>query len=162
MKTKEFLSLLRTNGNKELLFDYDRGSLVGANYHLTEVKNITVDSADCGTRTDFWKETIIQLWESPAELDKTSYMSVSKALQILIKVNEIKPMELEAELKIEYGNANFHTAQLFIDEYEIIEDQLLIKLAVEKTDCKAREECGIPVEVNTEKEVCCPPGGGCC
>ncbi len=162
MKTKEFLSLLRDNGNKELVFDYNKGALVGANYHLTEVKNIIVDSVDCGAGTDFWKETIVQLWESPAELDKTKYMSVSKALQILNRVNEIKPMHLEAELKIEYSNANFHTAQLFIDEYEILEDLLLIKLSVEKTDCKAKEECGVPVEINAEKEACCSPGGGCC
>jgi hypothetical protein len=162
MKTNEFLSLLRTNGNKELLFDYNKGALVGANYHLTEVKNITIDSVDCGSGSDFWKETIIQLWESPAEPDKTKYMSVSKALQILNKVNEIKPMDLEAELKIEYGNADFHTAQLFIDGHEIFDDTLLFKLAVKKTDCKAKEECGIPVEAFTENEMCCPPGGGCC
>jgi len=162
MKTKEFLSLLRDNGSKELVFDYNKGALVGANYHLTEVKNIVVDSVDCGAGTDFWKETIVQLWESPSELDKTKYMSVSKALQILNRVNGIKPMELEAELKIEYSNANFHTAQLFIDGYDIFEDRLLIKLAVEKTDCKAKEECGVPIEVNAEKEASCSPGGGCC
>lgn len=162
MKTKEFLSLLRDNGNKELVFDYNDGALVGANYHLTEVKNIMVDSVDCGAGTDFWKETIVQLWESPAEIDKTKYMTVSKAFQILNRVNGIKPMELEAELKIEYGNKDFHTAQLFIDGYELFEDRLLIKLAVEKTDCKAKEECGIPVEATSEKEACCAPGGGCC
>lgn len=162
MKTKEFLSLLRDNGNKELVFDYNNGALVGANYHLTEVKNIIVDSVDCGAGTNFWKETIVQLWESPAELDKTKYMSVAKALEILNRVHGIKPMELEAELKIEYGNTDFHTAQLFIEGYDIFKDRLLIKLAVEKTDCKAKEECGIPVEINADKEVCCSPGSGCC
>ena len=162
MKTKEFLSLLRENGNKELVFDYNRGALVGANYHLTEVKNISVDSVDCGAGTDFWKETIVQLWESPSELDKTEYMSVAKALQILNRVNGIKPMDLEAEVKIEYGNASFHTAQLFIDTFEIFKDRLLVKLAVEKTDCKAREECVVAVEIDTEKEAVCTPGGGCC
>ncbi|MGB5229562.1 DUF6428 family protein [Eudoraea sp.] len=162
MKTKEFLSLLNESGNKELVFDYNKGAIVGANYHLTEVKNIIVDSVDCGAGTDFWKETIVQLWESPDELDKTRYMTVSKALQILNRVNGIRPMELEAELKIEYGNANFHTAQLFIEGHQILEDRLLIKLAVEKTDCKAKEECSVPVEINAEKEACCSPGGGCC
>ena len=89
-------------------------------------------------------------------------MSVSKALQILNRVNGIKPMNLKAEIKIEYGNANFHTAQLFIDAFEIFEDRLLIKLAVEKTDCKAREECAVAVETDAEKEAVCSPGGGCC
>ncbi len=65
MKTHEFLSLLKGNKNKNLLFEYKTGSLIGANYHITEVKNVTVDAVDCGAGTDFWKETIIQLWESP-------------------------------------------------------------------------------------------------
>ena len=71
MQTAELLEILETHKNKELLFEYEPGHFVGANYHITEVKNITVDAVDCGARTDFWKETIIQLWESPKEKDKS-------------------------------------------------------------------------------------------
>ena len=63
MKTNEFLSVLKENTTKSLVFEYAPGRLVGANYHITEVKNITIDSVDCGSGTDFWKETIIfQEW----------------------------------------------------------------------------------------------------
>lgn len=163
MKTSEFLSLLKQHQDKSLLFEYSKDKLVGANYHITEVKNITIDSVDCGAGTDFWKETIVQLWESPKELDKTEFMSAYKALAILNKVDRIKPMQKDAEIKIEYSNADFHTAQLFVDDYAMDDTSLVIKLSVEKTDCKAKETCGVvEAEATVEKEPCCTPGSGCC
>jgi len=162
MKTNEFLSLLKENPNKSLLFEYKEGQFVGANYHITEIKNITIDSVDCGAGVDFWKETIIQLWESPDEHEKEEYMSAYKALGILNKVDNIKPMEREVEVKFEYSNANFHTAQLFVADFTIDENKLVMKLSIEKTDCKARETCGVPVAVEANEASSCAPGGGCC
>ncbi len=71
MKTNELFDLLSQHTGKSLLFEYSPGRLVQANYHITEVKHMQIDSVDCGARTDAWKETIIQLWESPEELGKT-------------------------------------------------------------------------------------------
>ncbi len=162
MKTNEFLSVLKENQNKSLRFEYKTGKEVGANYHITEVKNIRIDSVDCGARSDFWNETVIQLWESPNELDKTEYMTAYKALGILNKVSKIKPMQPEAEVKFEYGNPDFHTAQLFVNDIVVNEDHILMQLGVEKTDCKAKEECGVPVSSKVEAEACCSPETGCC
>ncbi len=164
MKTNEFLLLLKEHPNKSLLFEYKNGKFVAPNYHITEVKNITVDSVDCGAGTDFWKETIIQLWESPTEKESKDYMSAYKALGILNKVNSIKPMDQGTEVKFEYSNPAFHTAQLFVDRFEIQNNQLIIKLAIQKTDCKAKDTCGVPEEVGAkiEVEACCTPESGCC
>ena len=162
MKTNEFLSLLEVHKNKSLLFEYSPGHFVGANYHITEIKNITIESVDCGAGTDFWKETVIQLWESPTEKSKKEYMSAYKALAILKKVDGIKPMEKEAEIKFEYSNNQFHTAQLFVDDFSYDDQMLKIKLAIEKTDCKAKEICGIPVPAAMVTENSCDPGSGCC
>ncbi len=162
MKTQEFLNILKEHKSKSLLFEYKSGELVGANYHITEVKNIAIESVDCGAGTDAWKETIIQLWESPKEKGKREYMLVDKALSILNKVDSMRSMEKEAEVKFEYSNPNFHTAQLFVDDYELAANNLVFKLAIEKTDCKAKELCGVPEPVATEEESCCTPGGGCC
>jgi hypothetical protein len=161
MKTNEFLSVLKENTTKSLVFEYAPGQLVGANYHITEVKNITIDSVDCGAGTDFWKETIIQLWESPAELGKRDYMIADKALSILNTVDKIKPMEKDVEVKFEYSNSVFHTAQLYVLSHQIKDDQILMHLGVEKTDCKAKETCGVP-ETAEVAEASCAPGGGCC
>ncbi len=164
MKTQEFLTLLNEHSSKSLLFEYAPGLLVGANYHITEVKHITVDSVDCGAATDSWKETVIQLWEDPKEMGKTAYMSSFKAMGILAKVGRMKPYIANSEVKIEYSNSNFHTAQLFVNDYEINKEHLIIKLAILPTDCKAKEACGIAVEETSEVGASggCAPGSGCC
>ncbi|MET1258177.1 DUF6428 family protein [Flagellimonas sp. DF-77] len=162
MQTHEFLSLLNEHKNKALLFEYLPGLFVGANYHITEVKNVTIDSVDCGAGTDFWKETVIQLWESPQEQDKTEFMKAFKALGILNKVDRIKPLVQDTEVKFEYSNAGFHTAQLFVNDYVYNDDKIIIKLVAKKTDCKAKETCGVPEPAVVGAESSCAPGSGCC
>ena len=165
MRTKEFFDLLRSNTGKSLLFEYKPGLLVAANYHITEVKHLKIDSVDCGAREDSWNETIIQLWESPSEIGKTEYMGAYKALSILNKVGRMKPFDLESEVRFEYSNEQFHTAQLFVNDYEIREGELRIKLASEKTQCKASDICGVPEPAMAEvatTESCCAPESGCC
>ena len=101
MKTVEFLNLLREFPNKTIRFAYAPSQFVKQGYHITEVKHLTIDTVDCGGRSHFWKETIIQLWEDPSNTD-TSYMSAFKALSILKKVAKTKPFVQEATLKFEY------------------------------------------------------------
>lgn len=162
METQQFLELLAGNQDKSLMFEYMPGKFVGANYHITEVKHTSIESVDCGAGTDSWKETIIQLWESPEEKDKKEFMSTYKALSILKKVGRIKPFILEAEVKFEYSNKNFNTAQLFVNDYDFNDNELILKLAIEKTDCKAKETCGITENNEVTQEACCAPGSGCC
>ncbi len=162
MKTLEFLNLLQEHKDKSLVFEYQPGKVVPANYHITEVKNISIDSVDCGAKTDSWNETIIQLWESPAEIGKTQFMSAYKALGILKKVNRMRAMDREAELKLEYSNDYFHTAQLFVDDFTWNDSKLVIKLSIKKTDCKAKETCGVPEPATVMASASCAPGSGCC
>ncbi len=89
-------------------------------------------------------------------------MSAYKALAILTKVDQIKPMEKEVEVKFEYSNASFHTAQLFVLSYQIQNNDLLIYLGIEKTDCKAKETCGVPETNVAIVASSCAPGSGCC
>ncbi|MCO4822222.1 MAG: hypothetical protein KC469_09150 [Flavobacteriaceae bacterium] len=165
MKTQELFEILKGHQDKALLFEYAPNLLVGANYHITEVKHIKIDAVDCGAQVDAWNETIIQLWESPSELGKTEYMSVLKALGILNKVGKMKAYDMNAEVKFEYSNARFHTAQLFVNDFQIQGNKLMFKLAIEQTDCKAKSVCGTeaPKEVvMANEEPCCSPNGNCC
>lgn len=162
MKTQEFLELLAVNKDKNLQFEYKQGHFVEPNYHITEVKNIIVESVDCGAGTDNWKETIVQLWESPNEKDDEGVMSTYKALGILKKVDRMRTMTKEAEVKFEYSNDSFHTAQLFVNDHEIQNNDIIIKLSVQKTDCKAKETCGVPTAVEGNEAACCSPESGCC
>ena len=58
----------------------------------------------------------------------------------------------------------FHTAQLFVNDFEIQGNNLIIKLAIEKTDCKAKSTCGVTEEVELINvgEPCCSPTSNCC
>ena len=163
MKTQELLSLLEANKNCALLFEYAPNQLVGANYHVTEVKHTKIDAVDCGANSDSWNETIIQLWESPNEIGKTEYMTADKALAILKRVGTIKPYDMDAMVKFEYSNSLFHTAQLYVAGAQVIENNLLVRLSVEPTDCKAKETCGVPEpEIQTATAGGCDPNSGCC
>jgi len=163
MKTQELFNILKEHQDKTLLFEYAPNLFIGANYHITEVKHISIDSVDCGAQTDSWNETIIQLWESPSEIGKRDYLKVNKALAIFEKVGKLKNFDFNAEVKFEYSNTTFHTAQLFVNHFEIRDDNLIIKLAVEKTDCKAKSTCDAPeIGAVSEVEPCCSPTGNCC
>ncbi|WP_435579402.1 DUF6428 family protein [Gilvibacter sp.] len=162
MNTQELFNLLDQHKNAALLFEYSPGQLVGANYHITEVKHVVIDSVDCGARADGWNETVIQLWESPEELGKTEYMTAFKALGILKKVGQMRAYDMNSVVRFEYGNSVFHTAQLFVNDYEIRGNQILLKLAVAPTDCKAKDICGVPEPAVAEASNSCSPGSGCC
>ena len=134
------------------------------NYHITEVKHTTIDSVDCGGQTDDWKETVVQLWEDPKEIGKRNFMKVDKAIAIFDKVGTMKPYVLDAVIKIEYGNATFHTTQQFIEQIEVKENDLIVKLTLDVTRCKATNICGVPTseKENETTDSCCSPASGCC
>ena len=164
MKTSELFELLEKNSAKTLQFEYSPGRRVRPNFHITEVKHVSIDSVDCGSGTDQWNETVIQLWENPLDLDKDGTMSAYKALGILKKVGSMKSYDQNALLKFEYGNSSFHTAQLVVHAADIIDDELIIRLHSDATDCKAKSACGIE-EVKQkviQETACCGPESSCC
>lgn len=162
MKTSEFLEILKANGGRKLEFEYEKGQKIAAGYHITEVKNVHIDSVDCGAGTDTWKETVVQLWEAGGQPISSETMTAFKALGILQKVARIRPMEGGARIKFEYGNSNFHTAQLDIVEIVDTSESLLLRLGAAKTACKALEACGVPAKTEELAEASCTPGSGCC
>ena len=163
MKTHEFLTILNEHQDKRLYFEYQPNQLVAPNYHITEIKHVHIDSVDCGAQTDNWTETVVQLWESPMELFKTKPMSVKKAMGILNKVGSIKDFKPDSEIKFEYGNVSFHTAQMFVNDFSLDGRRIIFRLSVEKTRCKAEELCGISEKIEAVmSEPCCSPNSGCC
>ena len=160
MKLQDFITTLEQNSAKELLFEYVSEQYAGANYHLTEVKNVQFDTTDCGGKTNFWEETHFQLWESPKEIGKRNYMTTGKILSIINRVDSIISIKPETELKIEYGNDAFATAVMPIEKITVKDKQIIVSLFSEVTRCKANDNCGISVE-QEKKTVCCEPAGCC-
>lgn len=161
MILQEFLELLQNHRHSRLQFEYGEGARLRSDYHITEVKNVHIDATDCGGRTDAWKETVIQLWESPEVEHRGPSISAGKALAILNRVYKVQPLMADSLLKFEYGNANFHTSQMEVVDTFLEGDLLILRLGSEATQCKAEELCGLdPAAVAEEKG--CAPGSGCC
>lgn len=139
MKTKEFLDVLKANTDKELVFEYQKDKFVDMNYHLTEIKNVNFETVDCGGKANNWKETQIQLWESQAQ--SREYLNTDKAISIFERVNSINPLWLETELKVEFGNTDFHTSVMKISGFQSQNKRLTMQLFEEKTLCKAGADC---------------------
>ncbi|MEZ7900328.1 MAG: DUF6428 family protein [Flavobacteriales bacterium] len=151
MKTKEFLTLLEENPNKNLRFEYHKGQFAREDFHLTEIKNVTYDTVDCGGMLNEWKETIVQIWENTTP--DGNYVDTTKALEIAMKVDAVRPIVKDTEVKFEYGNSLFHTAVLSVGEVEV-EEAVTIKLFTEATTCKAQDRATTPEE---KAAACCPP-----
>ncbi|EDM45544.1 hypothetical protein SCB49_07042 [unidentified eubacterium SCB49] len=162
MKTSELFTLLKDNDNKALLFGYNNTALVAQNYHITEVKHTAIKAVDCGGKMDEWNETIIQLLE-PETYNGEAAMSCFKAAGILNKVGKMAAYDMNATVKFEYGNANYHTAHLPVEQVLVGETKIIIQLGTDTTQCKAPDTCGLPLEkATTNTENTCTPGGGCC
>lgn len=157
MTINKFLEVLRTNPNLPLLFEYQDGKYARPDYHITEVKNVSYDTVDCGGIRNQWTETIVQLWEN--EMPELNHsVDTTKALKIFDVVERVRPTFGEVELKFEYGNANFHTAIMQVKEI-VVSDKIEVKLLSEHTTCKAKDRAATVEEKNA---ACCTPGGGCC
>ncbi|MCQ0110172.1 DUF6428 family protein [Zhouia amylolytica] len=179
MKTSEFISLLEKHPDLPLYFEYKPGLYTRNDYHITEIKNVSFDTVDCGGIQNKWEETHVQLWENEVP-EPNHKITTSKALKIFQLVEKMRPTFQNVEVKIEYGNKNFHTAILPVHNIQVYEDKLIVKLVQEHTTCKAKDRattadekadacCSAPAKPEKKKiklaevqENACSPGNGCC
>ncbi|WP_245917119.1 DUF6428 family protein [Mucilaginibacter yixingensis] len=176
-----FKARLEANPELHLQFQYEEGKLADTSFHITEIKLAPITSVDCGGVMNKWTEVIVQLWE-PGEKQAERSMKVNKALSIIAVVEQMLPLDGDAIVKIEFGNSQFDTRQMFPADITVAGDTLTVNLTPDFVQCKAQtrggscgtndkgEECCAPVEkptiklVNlvTQTDACCTPGGGCC
>ncbi len=125
----------------------------------------------------------MQLWV-PKNDQQDRSMKVGKALSIIDIVEKILPLDPQGTVKIEFGNSEFDTRQMFPNEFMIVAGSLTVDLRPDAVQCKAisrggscgtndkDEECCAPtpnekpkvqlVNLAAPAEACCTPGGGCC
>lgn len=181
-----FKATLEQNPDLTLQFQYADGKWVDASYHITEIKQAPIVSVDCGGKMNTWTEIIVQLWE-PAVQDSERAMKVSKALSIVKLVEKTLPLNPLGTVKIEFGNSQFDTRQMYPGEFLIQNGDLIVNLIPDFTQCKAIgrggscgtldavEECCVPSVRNEEVKKpklqmvnsggtgqTCEPGSGCC
>jgi hypothetical protein len=174
-----FKETLTQHPELTLQFQYATDQWVDAAYHITEIKQATIVSVDCGGVMNSWTEVIVQLWE-PQDEQQNRAMEVNKALSIIELVEKSLPLSPIATVKIEFGNTQFDTRQLFPDSFIVADGNLIVDLRPETVQCKAierggscgvtpaGEECCVPakpkvklINLAVSGDVC-TPGSGCC
>jgi len=177
----DFKAQLQANPDLHLQFRYDKDRFVDTSFHITEIKLAPITSVDCGGVMNKWTEVIMQLWE-PGIKQTDRSMKVNKALSIIDVVEKMLPLDTDATVKIEFGNSQFDTRQMFPAELLAEGDTLTVNLSPDYVQCKAitrggtcgtndkGEECCAPeekpkvqlVNLAAPATACCTPGGGCC
>lgn len=137
MKTGEFISELRRAPSNQLIFVDLGGHAVHHGYHLTELKAVSFQTVDCGGQTNQWQETIAQLWV-PSDPDR-DYMTTGKFLKIFDKVGGVIPLNLDAEIGIEYGDENFFPSTYRVQSITRKQGVTRVSLVPPATTCKARD-----------------------
>ncbi len=158
MLVKEFLDTLRAHPDAALLFGYDSNRAVAPGFHVTEIKNTTYETIDCGNSLHTWNEVIVQLWV-PGDVEAgAEHMTAAKFLKIWNVVADRIVLDTDAEVRIEYGDEQTRTALYHVDAVAEGETELRIALAPQRTLCKPRE---ILVDLNPGavhlEDACCSP-----
>jgi hypothetical protein len=137
MKTNEFIAKLRAAPENRLLFIDRDGNPIHAGYHLTELKVASFQTVDCGGELNNWVETVVQLWVPPEADD--DYMTAGKFLQIFDKVRGMIPLDLAAEIRVEYGDENFFPSTYHVCSITHDDGATRVLLVPPATTCKARD-----------------------
>lgn len=151
MKLSEIKNILPTIENVD--FQLENGTKVPDHFHVTEVGMITKNFIDCGGTIRNEKVVNFQLWNAN---DTDHRLKPIKLLNI-INLSERKLGIEDLEIEVEYQGST-------IEKYGIDFKDNHFLLTSKKTDCLAKDKCGIPQEqlVPVAESSCCTPGGGCC
>ena len=147
MNTSELLSILEQNPTLGLQFEVEQGIYVAPTFHITEIKNATIESVDCGGNPDSYKQTIVQLMVDPNEAPRKPW-SGQKALSIFNKVDAVKPIVGDAEIFFEYGDEHIRTSHFSVEDIQIDPEKISVQLFAKPTVCKPRL-------VNGQMQACC-------
>lgn len=154
------LSEVKRNLNlvSEVSFELPNGTMVPAHFHVTEVGEITKHFIDCGGTVRIEKVVNFQLWEANDFEHRLAPQKLLNIIQLSEKVLNVGDYEVEVEYQAET-----------IGKFNIDFNGTNFVLINKKTDCLAKDNCGIPTEKLKVKLIelvpeqnCCTPGGGCC
>ncbi len=135
MKTSVFLNIMKENPDLGLEFEIESGKFIKPTFHITEVKNVTIESVDCGGNPDSYRQTIVQLMVNPLEKMRKPW-SAQKALDIFNKTIALKPMNEDAEIFFEYGDIEMRTSNFSVENVIFVNGAIRFELFSKPTVCK--------------------------
>jgi hypothetical protein len=156
MKLSQFKSQLAQTEN--LSFVLQNGTQVPAHFHITEVGLTTKQFTDCGNTFRIQKTATFQLWTS---VDFHHRLEPQKVLKIIESTESMFAGE-DLDIEIEYQQETIGKFGLSFENNQFV-------LTNTKTDCLAKDNCGIPQKVKVSLSQlqataasCCEPNSNCC
>ena len=156
MKLSQFKSQLAQTENLE--FVLQNGTKVPTHFHITEVGMTTKQFTDCGNTFRIQKTATFQLWTS---VDFYHRLEPQKVLKIIASTESMFAGE-DLDIEIEYQQETVGKFGLEFQNNQFV-------LTNTKTDCLAKDNCGISekvkVSMNQLQETaasCCGSEGNCC
>lgn len=157
MKLSEAKRIL--SDSKTIQFQLPDGQLVPTHFHITEIGLVNKHFIDCGGTLREEQKVNFQLYSAN---DYDHRLHPEKLIHI-IELSE-KALEIpDLEIEVEYQGDTIGKYRLEHDGYQFL-------LLGTKTDCLAKDQCGIPSskpkirlsELQKSKDICCEPASGCC
>ena len=136
---------------KAVNFKLPDGSIVPPHFHVTEVGLVTKHFIDCGGTERKEVMANFQLWEAG---DYDHRLAPQKFLNILNMCKKVLGDE-DYEIEVEYQQSTIGKFGLNFDGTNFV-------LTNKKTDCLAKDACGIPPKMEQAQGACCSPKSGCC
>ena len=174
MKLSEIKNHL--NSLEQITFMLPNGELVPTHFHVTEVGKISKHFIDCGGTVRKEEVANFQLWNADDYNHRLHPEKLAHIIELSEKVLGLEDLEIEVEYqmadsksqipndKSQIAKSNFDT----IGKFNLDFDGKNFLLTTKKTDCLAKENCGIPTEkakrqlAEITDEPCCSPDGNCC
>lgn len=154
MNLSGFDHLLRQEPASQLRFALPDGSLVPAHFHVTEVGRGERRFIDCGGTRRSTAACVLQVWVAD---DRDHRLAAGKLSGILGMASDLFAGEdLPVEVEYERGVVS----QYPVIGFERQEGLLLLHLGLKRTDCLAKDRCGIPMASHGDGSSC--GGPGCC
>jgi hypothetical protein len=156
---------MRLSELKNILSDLDtisfllpNGEAVPSHFHVTEIGQINKRFIDCGGTLRSESVINFQLWSSS---DYDHRLGAEK-LQKIIALSERELGLTDDEIEVEYQSDTIGKYGLSFLNGQFILDR-------KRTDCLAKDNCGIPAQkpkirlsALATQESCCAPNSGCC
>lgn len=142
-------------GLERVDFQFEDGSFVAENFHVTEVGQVEKKFIDCGGVVRFEKKVSFQLWNAN---DFEHRLKAGKLLNI-IRLSERKLEIEDGEIEVEVQGKDT------IGKYHLGFNGSNFVLLNTITACLAEDACGISPEGASSSSIeatSCTPGGGCC
>lgn len=150
-------SLKPLDANAALIFEVE-DHVIGAGYHVTELRHSVSTGIDCGGNIEAWQEARLQLLDGPGK----AHMSVGKFTDILEKSLGKLPKLSGVPLLVEFSPGNFGLKLMALSEPSVRDGRVFLKLRESKAICKPAQRNKLLDEATN---ACCRVSnsvGACC